>query len=98
MPVVTVGDRSFPSVLARMWHASRSGLDCRLGFPERRSDSQFVPVRVDQPCLTHPPRAILGDRPSRDDAVDVLDVEVHVGDRAAVEAMLGQVQLRRAAS
>jgi hypothetical protein len=36
-------------------------------------------------------------RPGGDDAVDVFDVEVDMGDRAAVEAMLGQVQLRRAA-
>ena len=43
------------------------------------------------------PRAVLGCRPSRDDAVDVLDVQVYVGDRATVEAVLGQVQLRGAA-
>jgi hypothetical protein len=44
-----------------------------------------------------PQRASLGDGPGRDDAVDVLDVEVHMRDWAAVEAMLGQVQLRQAA-
>src|SRR5260370_29525374 len=60
----------------RKWHAGRSGSACRLGFPERRSDSHFVPVRVGQPCLAHPPRAILGDRPSRADAVHVLHVKV----------------------
>jgi hypothetical protein len=35
--------------------------------------------------------------PSRDNAVDILDVEIYMGDRATIEAVLGQVQLRRAA-
>jgi hypothetical protein len=85
-----------PGVWHVLWHARRSGWCCRFRLPERRSDSHFVPVRVGQPCLAHPPRAILGDRPSRDDAVDVIDVEVHMGARAAVGAVLGQMQLRRA--
>ena len=66
-------------------------------IPERGSDSHLIPVGVGQPRLAHPPRAILGGRPSREDAVDILDVEIHMGDRATVEAVLGQVQLRRAA-
>src|SRR5690242_2371444 len=74
-----------------------SGRECRFRIPERGSNSHLVPVGVGQPCLAHPPRAILGDRPSRDDAVHILDVEIHMGDRATIEAVLGQVQLRRAA-
>ena len=73
------------------------GRGCRFRIPERGSNSQLVPVGVGQPCLAHPPRAILGDRPSRDDAVHILDVEIHMRDRATIEAVLGQMQLRRAA-
>jgi hypothetical protein len=74
-----------------------SGGGCRFRIPERGSDSHMVPVGVGQPGLAHPPRAILDDRPGRDDSGDILDVQIHMGDRATVEAVLGQVQLRRAA-
>ena len=74
-----------------------SGWGCRFRIPERGSDPYLVPAGIGQPGLAHPPRAIPGDRLGRDGGVDILDVEVHMGDRATVEAVLGQVQLRWAA-
>jgi len=57
-----------------------------------------VAVRVGQPGLAHAPRAILGGRARREAGVYILDVQIDVAGRASVEAVLGQVQLRRAAT
>jgi hypothetical protein len=66
---------------------SRSGDPARTSFP---SGSVSLASRI-------PHGQSSATAPGRDDAVDILDVEIHMGDRAAVEAVLGQAQLRRAA-
>lgn len=97
--VVTLPICSRPVALPVLWRSRcPSGRACRFGLPQRRSDSHYVPIGVGQPCLVHPPRAIFGDRPGGDHVIDILDVEIHMSDRAAVEAVLRQVQLRGAAS
>jgi hypothetical protein len=46
---------------------------------------------------SHTPRAILGGRARREAAIYILDVQIDVAGRASVEAVPGQMQLRRAA-
>jgi len=61
--------------------------------PQRRSDAHDVAVGIGQPRLAHTPWAVLGDRARGDGAVHVLDVEVDMALRAAIEPVLGQMQL-----
>jgi hypothetical protein len=64
---------------------------------ERRADVHDAGVWGRSAWPRACPRAITGRRARREAAVYILDVQIEVAGRTSVEAVLGQMQLRRAA-